>query len=213
MRGRGGRSEPPAAPAPAKDPGVDIAIAEFNALRAEILAHANVQASLVALVVTAIGIVGGLVVKEDGDPRLLLILPYLVAAAGIESSNRARTIALIGIYIRDKLWLYLEEQQMPGSLPSWEALVSDFRRRSKHHRPWRIHLPYLALAGIPSILIYVCGSVGPLVILVGLEKHDDLWQVWAGGAFLTGLYLVLAISVWQLGKPLGEILKGHGKKP
>jgi hypothetical protein len=204
MRGRGARRLPTGR-------SVDVALAEFNALRAELLAHANVQASLIALVVTAIGIVGGLVVKEDGDPRLLLILPYLVAAAGIESSNRARTIALIGAYIRDKLWPHLEKQT-PGSLPSWEARISDFRGLSNHRKPFRIYVPYLLLAGLPSFLIYVCGSVGPLIILAGLETLDGLRGVWWGGAVLTAVYVVLAASVWPLNKPIEQILKRPGER-
>jgi hypothetical protein len=47
---------------------VQVALAEFSALRSELQGHTSAQGSLIALVVTAIGIVAGLVIK-DGVTR------------------------------------------------------------------------------------------------------------------------------------------------
>src|SRR4051794_13710569 len=81
--------------ATARGQGIQVALAEFNALRSELDDHASAQNSLIALVVTAIGIVAGFVIKDHGDLRLLLILPVLVAAAGIHHAEQDRSINLI----------------------------------------------------------------------------------------------------------------------
>ena len=200
-----------AAGADARKQRIDIALAEFSALRAEILAHTNVQASLIALVVTAIGIVAGFVIKDDGDPSLLLILPFLVSAAGIHSSEQGRAIALIGSYIRDELWPYLEAQLGSSDLPpSWETLVSDLRSCSKHRRR-RVFLTYVLLSGVPGFLVFGLGSLVPLIVLPVVDGLDETiyWWVWALGILLTLVYGVLARSAWYLGAPLSTNLRGY----
>ena len=197
------------------DPGgraLQVALAEFNALRAEIAARTTTQGSLITLVVTAIGIVAGLVVKDDGDPRLLLILPFLVAAAGIHSSEQDRAIALLGTYIRDELWPHLGGLVDDESIPSWENVVSDFRNSGKHRKAkilWSSRL----LSGVPGVLIFGFGSVVPLVVLPFVEGALDqaiYWVVWGLGVALTVMYAVLAPSAWLLAKPLSETLEGYG---
>jgi hypothetical protein len=200
---------------------VQIALAEFNALRGEIISHSTTQAGLIALAVTAIGLVGGFVIKEDGDPRLLLILPFLVSAAGIHSAEQGRGIALMGTYIRDSLWPYLDrihgEDGLVGeAMPSWEQTVTDFRDRKKHKGRWT-HPSFLLLSGLPGTLIFFFGSAVPLVVvnflddanLGGLFSWDVYRVVWWLGTALLAVHAVLAASALSLGNPLWETLEGY----
>ena len=192
------------------------ALAEFNALRAEIVARTTSQGTLITLVVTAIGLVAGFVIKDEGDVRLLLILPFLVAAAGIHSSAQDRTIALIGAYIRDRLWPFLAEGG-PGAgrgapLPSWESVVTDSRNPDQH-RNRGIYVSSLLLGGIPGILIFGAGSVVPLAVLAGTEDALDSLiyaVVWALGAALTLLYGYLALQAPALNRRIDQTLKEKG---
>lgn len=74
-------------------------LAEFSAMRAEKVSYLTGQAAIVALGITALGVVAGFAVK-DGHDRLLLVVPPLVMlvvlgyAAGSYRSNA------IGNYIR-----------------------------------------------------------------------------------------------------------------
>jgi hypothetical protein len=205
-----------------QDPRWQAALAEFNALRDEIDGRTNTQGTLITLVVTAIGIVAGFVIKDNGDIRLLLVLPFLVSAAGIHSSEQDRAIALIGSYIRDELWPYLTKQRRETNtsqapIPSWERVVKDYRDRHKHrkqHRYWS----GLMLTGVPGALIFGCGSVVPLIILQsadgalpGLFDIDIYRAVWWLGVALTVIYALLARSAAGLGRPLSETLIGHGR--
>ena len=58
---------------------VDVALAEFNALRAEIVASANAGNALIGVGLTALAVIVGFVVKDEGDERLLLAVPPLAA--------------------------------------------------------------------------------------------------------------------------------------
>jgi hypothetical protein len=211
---------------------IQVALAEFNALRSELDTHVGTQEKLIALVVTAIGIVAGLVIREGGDPRLLLILPFLVSAAGIHYAEQTRGIALIGSYIRDALWPYVRIQLAEAStrsqpLPSWEDVVSDFRMEDRH-RSGRVYRSYLLSSAVPGAMIFMLGSVVPLVVLhfvtttngdgraehvIGSNLLD--WNVyraiWWLGVILTVVYVAIALSARSLGKPLWDILKNYDR--
>jgi len=103
-------------------------LAEFNALRSEIVGRLSSQAALVGIGLTALGVVVGLAVKEDGDQRLLLALPPLAALVNLLWSIENRRVTLAGSYIRKKLWPEL--QRLSGVPYSWEKDVQ--ARRSGH---------------------------------------------------------------------------------
>ena len=54
---------------------VDVAIAEFNALRTEIVGRRGNQKNVVALALTAYGVLFTIAFGKDGDLRLLLLVP------------------------------------------------------------------------------------------------------------------------------------------
>jgi hypothetical protein len=198
---------------------VQIALAEFNALRSEIISHSTTQAGLIVLAVTAIGLVGGFVIKDDGDPKLLLILPFLVSAAGIHSAEQGRGIALMGTYIRDLLWPYLNRIYRADGLageemPSWEQTVTDFRNRRNHTRRWT-HPSFLLLSGLPGTLIFFFGSLVPLVVVNFVNDADmgklfppDIYRVvWWLAVVLLVAHAALALTALSLGRPLWRPLR------
>lgn len=67
---------------PALDPkrAIDVAVAEFNALRAEIVARMTKQAALLGVSLTALGVIAGLAYQDAGDERLLLGIPPLAGS-------------------------------------------------------------------------------------------------------------------------------------
>jgi hypothetical protein len=97
----------------------DVALAEFSALRAEITNRMATTAALVGVGLTALGVIVGFVVKEQGDKRLLLIVPPLALLVNLLSAVENRQVGLIGLYIGGSLWPYLAEQT-DNRLPSWE---------------------------------------------------------------------------------------------
>jgi hypothetical protein len=110
---------------------VDVMVAEFNALRAEIVARTNSQAALVGVGLTALGVIVGFVVKDKANERLLLALPPLAALVNLLWSIENRRVTLIGAYIREALWPRL--QRYTGIDASWEKDVHNAAR--PHGRP------------------------------------------------------------------------------
>jgi hypothetical protein len=69
---------PPRRPSP--DRAVDVGLAEFETLRAEIVNHLSAQAAVVGLGLTGLGVIIGFSVKEGGSERLLLAIPPLTCS-------------------------------------------------------------------------------------------------------------------------------------
>jgi hypothetical protein len=163
------------APEKAEDPenrerAVDVAIAEYNALRAEIVSHVTAQAALVGLALTAAGVILGFAVKEGGDQRLLLAIPPLTLLVVMLHTAENFRAALIGRYIATTLWPSLERQV--GKLHSWEAGVLDRRKQPLH-----LLLPEIFLLDVPAMAILILASGYALTQVGGKEA---LWWIdWA----------------------------------
>jgi hypothetical protein len=106
---------------------IQVALAEFAALRAEIMGRISTVATLIGIGLTSLGVVVGFAVKEDGDVRLLLAVPPLAMLVNVLLSIEHRRITLAGAYIRGPLWTILR-QHTGHQLPCWEDEVQ--RRRS-----------------------------------------------------------------------------------
>lgn len=119
---------------------LDVALAEFNALRAEINNRMTTQAALVGVGLTALGVIVGLVVEKQADQRLLLAVPPLALTVNILWAVENRQIGCIGVYIRTTLWPYLceavGERRDPTTgkgLPSWEQYLADRRLERRNY--------------------------------------------------------------------------------
>jgi hypothetical protein len=105
---------------------VDVALAEFDALRAEITSRITTQAALVGVGLTALGVLIGLAVEND-EQRLLLAVPPLALVINLQWSIENRQVALIGKHIRTRLWRYLQDN-VDTKLPSWEREMDELRQ-------------------------------------------------------------------------------------
>jgi hypothetical protein len=168
------------------DRAVDVAIAEFNALRAEIVSHVTAQAALVGLALTAAGVIVGFTVKEGADQRLLLAIPPLTLLVVLLHTAETFRAALIGRYIAEELWEDLEGRV--GKLSSWEAKVAERREQ-----PPRQRLPEIFLLDFPAMSLFILAS-GYALVQVG--SGEALWWIDCGAvalAILTPLGFALHI--------------------
>ncbi len=161
---------------------VEVMLAEFNAMRAEKVSYLTGQAAIVALGITALGVVASFAVK-DGHDRLLLVVPPLVMlvvlgyVAGSYRSNE------IGNYIRDKLWRELEAKV--GALPSWQHWIA--RERLKPIAIFRV-----LFLDLPPAALFIAASV---YALRTVPDHEFLW---CAGLVMTAISVTVPIVV--LGK-------------
>jgi hypothetical protein len=81
---------------------IDVGLAEFNALRAEIISRTTAQNALVGIGLTAVGVIYGLALKKAGDDKsLLLAVPPLAALASLLHASETYQVGRIGDYIRE----------------------------------------------------------------------------------------------------------------
>lgn len=151
-----------------------MAIAEFNALRAEIVSHVTAQAALIGLALTAAGVIVGFTVKEGADQRLLLAIPPLTLLVVLLHTAETFRASLIGQYIATELWEELEGQV--GRLHSWEARVA-----ARRDQPLHLMLPEIFLLDFPAMSILILAGA---YALVQVGPGDALWWVDCGALVL-----------------------------
>ncbi|MHC1559129.1 hypothetical protein ACR9E3_09235 [Actinomycetospora sp. C-140] len=114
------------------DRSVDIALAEYNALRAELLGHTTSQNTVLGLGVTAIGVVLGLGVNAPGQRAILVVVPALAAIVLLVYWALAYRIVVIGNYTRLILWPSLAAAA-PSTMPlSWEQSLANLESGGRH---------------------------------------------------------------------------------
>lgn len=160
---------------------VDVALAEFNALRSEIVGYITTQAALVGLALTAVGVILGFTVKEHADQRLLLAIPVITLLVVLLHTAATFRSARIGRYIGEDLWPYLERQV--GCLPSWEAKVAERRQR----RLVRL-APETFLIDFPAMTIFILAS-GYALVQVGVGG-----LLWGASCFALALAIVAPLG-------------------
>lgn len=105
-------------PAPSRS--IDVALAEFNTLRAEILARTAAQATLASVGLTASGVAVGFALSDKGVSEVAIVVPFFAAAIIVAYVFESFRIIMVGGYVRDVLWPYLQSQTS-ASVPSWES--------------------------------------------------------------------------------------------
>lgn len=101
------------------DKAADAAIAQYNAMRAEIVGYQNAQAALVGVAVTAIGVLLGLVLQSSASRQLLVVVPVLCFFVSALYSAYGYKLGQRGDFIRYELWPQVLELT-GASVPSWE---------------------------------------------------------------------------------------------
>jgi len=142
-----------------------VMLAEFSALRAEILQRTQQQQALVALDLTVVGTIAGFVISGRADPELLLVAAVISAMMGLLWLDHHISIMRMGRYI-DELWRWT---------PSWEA----FLREERHEVSWQI------VFWSAIVTVFLGGSVACLVVgHPGGHANAALWVLWAAGVLL-----------------------------
>ena len=183
--------EPPAnerrqadrADAVAVNKAVDVLLAEYNALRAEIVSRSSAQAALVGVGLTALGVVVGLVVQKHADQRLLLALPPLALLVNLLWSIENRRIALAGRHIRKHTSVELKARTGLEHT-SWEEAVEQRRQGLGV-------IPSLVADGALLAVFAAAGLVGLLVTpddLVSPNLRTAEWVIWVAAIGLPVLF-------------------------
>ncbi|MET0693782.1 MAG: hypothetical protein ABWY56_07615 [Propionibacteriaceae bacterium] len=160
--------------------GIDVALAEFAALRAEIGTAQTAQNACVGIGVTSVGVLWTVSV-QGSDPRLLLATPAIALVACILFLAEAHRMFKIGDYIRQELWPYLT--RTTSYQGSWE------HHAHVTHGRWTVRRAAIGILfdGVVPILFTALG-VGSL--LYTHLRHDALW---AWGWVMVGLTLVIPV--------------------
>jgi hypothetical protein len=186
------------------DRSVDVALAEFNTLRAEIVSHLNAQAAVVGLGLTALGVIVGFTVKDGGSERLLLAIPPLTLLVVLLHIAGSWRMALIGNYIWTELWPYLAKRVGDKSLPSWEGKVA------RRQQPLKAIL-IAVIIDFPAGAIFICASIGALL---SIGDHEIFWLGgWLAVGFAIAVPAIVGLLVRKKSRDGAETPKGESSSP
>jgi hypothetical protein len=159
---------------------VDVALAEFEALRGELLQLHQGQVAMFTAAFTVTAAIGGFALsRTSGHVELLLVLPVVLCGLGLIQAQYSRQSHQIGDYIRECLWLRLPTH--PGdAVPSWEHYISNSRRR---------------FHGIVArLLIFAVPSIACIVITYR-QWNTGLAPLWWSDIIILGTTGLLGLAV------------------
>ncbi len=169
---------------------LEASLAEFQALRAEIVQRLQSQQALYGLCILAIAaLLGAALAGEKSHPTILLCAPFVTSAVGLAYADQTRRIFYIGIYIRDTLWPRVD-QSVGGIGHSWEETFSDVMT---------IRTPFQAMLSTAYIgLLFV---FTPLVanLYAAFAQHWSFsfaeWLLWGAGLLAVAFYSAVGAAV------------------
>ena len=165
----------------------EMLLAEFAALRAEILQRTNMQWNIFALQLTAAGVVFSFALSNPSHTGFLLILPVITYALTGRYVSQYFGVQYAGAYIREVL-----EVRSKGKL-NWEAWIRvqpPKVRALNWLNPLLIAFPGPAVIALASVTPYVWTShntsVGKRILLV---------TIWLLGVLITALSIRLITNI------------------
>jgi hypothetical protein len=161
---------------------VDVVLAEFAALRTEIVHKIGQQLTVVSINITGAAAVGGFVLANKADARLLLLLPYLSAALGLYYRAAEHDFTTIGRYIDQIQRPLLVEKLGDERLFRYES----FFREQRYGRG--------VVLGLAIALIFPVMSIAALVLVIPALGPFADWAIWIAGVIFTLLQSV----AWRL---------------
>jgi hypothetical protein len=180
-------------PPPLNESAITILLAEYVALRAEIVSRLSSQATLVGVTLTAEGVVAGIVLTGKTSPDLLLVVPIIAPALGLFYIDHMRQLGLVGLYIRSTLWPLLQGQVANVAIPSWEATWAAYNDPERHTRK-RAYINFLLLMALPPGAVFFLSAVVALAITASAAFRDAAYAaLWALGCSLTVLFASSAV--------------------
>lgn len=182
---------------------VDVALEEYRALRAEILAHVQAQSTIVSVALTATAAIAAVAFgAKSGDPQrleILLALPLVLGGLGLSYLTHSYGSVRIGNYIRRTLWPALQyapadsAQEETIELSSWEDHVP--RGLGKALLPpggWLTFLPGLIIFGAPSAAALIINA--KYSWFPGQGHAEGLEVAWFCDLLVGGLAGILLLS-------------------
>ena len=156
---------------------LQVKLAEYSALRAEIGTHTSVQQGIFALTVTLAGTLAGFAL-DKGDPQLILMLPIATLLLGSGYIEETRRIFVLAAYIVQEL-----ATGEAAGLANWET--SAFRSELTGYGSGVLYAFVFAIAPIAAQLTVIC-------------TEDDVktpgWWLAGTGAALMLFLVTLAVS-------------------
>jgi hypothetical protein len=166
------------------------ALAEFQALRGEVVQRIQLQQVLLGLTITALGaLLSVALASTSSRASLLLATPFVTSALGFAYSDHSRRINMLGAYIKDHLWPDIRSLT-GGGLSSWEER---FAGVVSPRKPFQ--------AGLTTVYIVTLFVASPIAAnsYAGAALHWRLtggeWILWAGGLATTVVYIAYASAV------------------
>jgi hypothetical protein len=152
---------------------VDVALAEFVALRTVISNSRTTQGALVGIALTAFGLIFTFSLQDAPKRSLLFAVAPLAVVITVLYLGETFRVLKVGDYIRLELWPYLQEQT--GYAKSWEL----FYLQSK----WTLTRVLRAIA-----LDYA------VPVLLGASAVAALWSNWCAASTLIRTVESIAIA-------------------
>lgn len=161
----------------------DAALAEFSALRAEIVARQQAQTAAVGAALTVAGAIGAVAFAGDRDRlEILLVLPFILCGLGLIHQEHSHRTNVLGTYVRERLWPELAESA--GYRLSWEQFLHDYQRHEERRATWAL------LGRAPYVLIFFApGAASLLLTALAVDRPPTwFWFVWVAGVAVTLAY-------------------------
>jgi hypothetical protein len=186
----------------ARDRWLTAALAEYQALRTEIIERIRIEQLLLGLAITVLGALLSLAIAgASSRASLLLAAPFVMSTLGFAYSDHARRINMLGAYITDRLWPDVRSLT-DSRLSSWdESFVEVVSLRTPIQA-------LLSSAGIVTLFV-----LAPIAadLYVGIALKWKLtsaeWALLVCGLATTLLYAVYGSRV-AVGYRLERLLRG-----
>lgn len=161
---------------------INVALAEYTALRAEVTNRISGQDTMLNLYMTATAAIFGLALSGHANSLILLILPLLSAAARLLYHNHNLYIKLVSAYIRDQLRPLIIDHLGEPRLLGWQQQSAEY-----HRGPWRRRLAHPA--GLA--LLFPIPAAAALALVVPRLASPWTWLAWSSGWLLLLAQVVL----------------------
>jgi hypothetical protein len=161
---------------------INVALAEYAALRAEVTNRISGQDRMLNLYITATAALFGLALSGHANSLILLILPLLSAATRLLYHNHNLYIRLVSAYINDQLKPLVTDHLDEPRLLGWQQRSAEYQRG-----PWQRRLAHPA--GL-ALLFPVPAAVA-LALVAARLASPWTWLAWSSGWLLLLAQVVL----------------------
>lgn len=169
---------------PAKSPEfVNVVLSEFSTAKEEIKTRSQAQSNIIALDLTAVGVIGSLFFSKGADPRVLFLIPIISGILGLIYIDHAININKLGRFINRVI------------KPSLEAVIGDeivdFERTIRAQKIEKGRLWSVFLLSFPILLLFAVIPFAALLLPFFESKVYDAtyWVLAALGSTVVLLFL------------------------